>query len=136
MATRALGKARALPGRVGPAQPAGRLARATADEILPRLRANDVPSAPVLSRFELLSEPQVRETRILEEHTSEVFGRVRQPRPAAIFDRTPAVIRTLAPMLGADTEAILGEIGYSAQEIASLEEKRIVFRQNNNSAKE
>jgi len=42
-----------------------------ANEILPRLLANDVPSAPVLSRFELLQEAQVRENHILEEFESE-----------------------------------------------------------------
>ena len=34
-----------------------------ADEILPRLLENDVPSAPVLSRFELLQDEQVRANR-------------------------------------------------------------------------
>ena len=52
-----------------------------ANEILARLLANDVPSAPVVSRFELLSHPQVRQNQILEEHQSEDFGKVRQPRP-------------------------------------------------------
>ncbi len=87
-----------------------------AREILPRLLANDVPSAPVLSRFELLKERQVRENHILEEHEHAAFGRVRQPRPAALFDRTPAGIRALAPVLGADNAAILAELGYRAPE--------------------
>src|SRR6267142_2396829 len=89
-----------------------------ANEILPRLLANDVPSAPVLSRFELLHEAQVRENHILEEFESEKHGKVRMPRPAARFDRTPAEIRTMAPFLGADNAAILGELGYGADEIA------------------
>ena len=75
----------------------------TANEILPRLLANDVPSAPVVSRFELLSDPQVRENQILEELESDDFGRVRQPRPAARFDLTPSTIRKLAPRLGRTT---------------------------------
>ena len=98
----------------------------TAAEILPRLLANDVPSAPVLSRFELLREPQIRENHILEEHESAVYGRVRQPRPAARFDGTPAEIRELAPLLGADSAAILGELNYSADAIAKLEENHVV----------
>src|ERR1700688_2745458 len=61
-----------------------------ADEILPRLLANDVPSAPVVSRFELLQDAQVRENHILEEFESEEFGKVRMPRAAAQFDRTLA----------------------------------------------
>src|ERR1700731_4990779 len=54
----------------------------TANEILPRLLANDAPSAPVGSRFELLGAPQVQENQILEEHEASRFGKVRQPRPA------------------------------------------------------
>jgi crotonobetainyl-CoA:carnitine CoA-transferase CaiB-like acyl-CoA transferase len=98
----------------------------TAAEILPRLLANDVPSAPVLSRFELLREPQIRDNHILEEHESTVYGRVRQPRPAARFDGTPAAIRALAPLLGADSAAILSELNYSADAIAKLEDSHVV----------
>jgi crotonobetainyl-CoA:carnitine CoA-transferase CaiB-like acyl-CoA transferase len=97
-------------------------------EILVRLVANGVPSAPVLSRFELLKEPQVQDNQILEEHAHPTYGRVRQPRPAALFDRTPARIRALAPMLGADNAAILAELGYSADEVARLERDRTIRR--------
>ncbi|HKN01503.1 MAG TPA: CoA transferase [Candidatus Binataceae bacterium] len=100
-----------------------------ASEILPRLLANDVPSAPVLSRFELLQDPQVRENRILEEHDTPLFGRVRQPRPAAQFDRTPADIRTMAPLLGADNAAILSELGYGTDDVARLERDLILRNQ-------
>jgi crotonobetainyl-CoA:carnitine CoA-transferase CaiB-like acyl-CoA transferase len=99
-----------------------------ADEILARLQANDVPSAPVVSRFELLSDPQVRENQILEEHESKDFGKVRQPRPAARFDLTPSTIRKLAPMLGADNESILRELGYGVEDIERLKLNRIVHQ--------
>ena len=100
-----------------------------ANEILPRLLANDVPSAPILSRFELLQEEQVRENQILEVFESEKLGKVRMPRPAARFDRTPAEIRTMAPRLGADNAAILSELGYGANDIARLEKARVVCSQ-------
>jgi len=100
-----------------------------ADEILPRLLANDVPSAPVVSRFELLKDAQVRENHILEEFESEAFGKVRMPRMAARFDRTPATIRSMAPLLGADNTAILGELGYQADDIARLVSSRVVHNQ-------
>jgi crotonobetainyl-CoA:carnitine CoA-transferase CaiB-like acyl-CoA transferase len=101
-----------------------------ADEILPRLLANDVPSAPVVSRFELLQDVQVRENHILEEFESEEFGRVRMPRAAAQFDRTPAAVRALAPKLGADNAAILAELGYQASDITRLESDRIIRSQS------
>jgi crotonobetainyl-CoA:carnitine CoA-transferase CaiB-like acyl-CoA transferase len=62
----------------------------TANEILERLLVNDVPSAPVVTRFELLKDPQVRANQILEQHESDDFGKVCQPRPAARFDLTPS----------------------------------------------
>lgn len=101
----------------------------TASQILPRLLANDVPSAPVLTRFELLQDAQLRENRVLEEIDDQKLGRVRMPRPAAQFDRTPAVIRTMAPMLGADTAAILGQLGYSGEDLARFETGKILRRQ-------
>jgi crotonobetainyl-CoA:carnitine CoA-transferase CaiB-like acyl-CoA transferase len=105
---------------------AAELEKWTANDILPRLLANDVPSAPVVSRFELLSDPQVRENQILEEHEDRASGKVRQPRPAARFDRTPSSIRTLAPMLGADNDAIVSELGYSIDDLARLKRSGIL----------
>jgi crotonobetainyl-CoA:carnitine CoA-transferase CaiB-like acyl-CoA transferase len=100
-----------------------------ASEILPRLLANDVPSGPVVSRFELLSDPQVRENHIFEEHEDALFGKIRQPRPAARFDRTPSAIRKLAPMLGGDNEMILRELGYSSDDVDRLKRDRILHTQ-------
>jgi crotonobetainyl-CoA:carnitine CoA-transferase CaiB-like acyl-CoA transferase len=100
-----------------------------ADEILARLLENDVPSGPVRSRFELLEDPQVRASGILQIHESPKYGRVRQPRPAAQFDRTPASIRTLAPMLGEHNVAILGELGYAAADVERLAREGIINQQ-------
>lgn len=100
----------------------------TAEKILARLLANDVPSAPVLSRFELLTDLQVKESHILEEHESKEFGKIRQPRPAALFDVTPSNIRKLAPMLGADNELILSELGYCAKDIERLKANGILYQ--------
>jgi crotonobetainyl-CoA:carnitine CoA-transferase CaiB-like acyl-CoA transferase len=102
------------------------------DEILPRLLANDVPAAEVLSRLELLQHPQIQRNRIFEEHESATYGRVRQPRPAALFDRTPAAIRKLAPILGADTATILAELGYDEAGIERLERDGVVRRAASN----
>ena len=101
-----------------------------ADEILPRLLANDVPCAPVVSRFELLRDEQVRENHILKEFDSPSLGKIRLPRAAAEFDKTPATMRTMAPQLGAHNSSILTEIGYSASDIERFAKDRIVRSQS------
>lgn len=88
--------------------------------ILARLDREDVPCAPVLTRWQLLDDAQIAANGTLEIHEDDVLGKVRQPRPAARFDRTPATVQTLAPYLGADNIALLGELGYSAEEIGRL----------------
>jgi alpha-methylacyl-CoA racemase len=55
----------------------------------------------------------------------EVEGVV-QPAPAPRFSRTPAAIRSAAPVPGADFESVLAEAGYSAQEIRTMVADRLV----------
>ena len=98
-------------------------------EILERLDREGVPCAPVLNRWELLDDEQVKENGIIEIHQDPVLGPVRQPRPAPRFDRTPAEVRAMAPYLGADNMAILKEIGYSAAEIGILVEEGVLTSQ-------
>ena len=105
------------------------LAKWKSDEILERLKAEDVPCAPILDRWSILEDEQVRENRIVEVHDHPILGRVRQPRPAARFDRTPAKGSALAPFLGAANSAILSEAGYSADDIACLERDGVLHSQ-------
>ena len=95
-------------------------------EWLRRLDANDVPSAPVLRRNEVIANEQVLARELIVELDHPDIGRVRQPVPAARFDRTPAQIHGPAPRIGEHGAAILAELGFDAAEIDRLEENRII----------
>ena len=96
------------------------LATGQSQDWLDRLDAADVPCAPVLRRGDVMHNPQVVNNRMIEEFDQPMLGRVRQPRPAARFDATPARIGGPAPAIGEHTDSILTELGYSAQEIDAL----------------
>ena len=114
--------------------PAGRAANATerillmaeimkerpTAEWLQRLDANDVPSAPVLRRGEVITNEQVVARELIEEFDHSDIGRIRQPKPAARFDRTPAEIRGPAPRIGEHSAVILAELGLEPAEIERL----------------
>jgi crotonobetainyl-CoA:carnitine CoA-transferase CaiB-like acyl-CoA transferase len=89
-------------------------------EWLAALEAEDVPCAPILSREQLIADPQVAENELLIEEDHPLAGRIRYARPAARFARTPAELRRPAPALGQHNREILAEIGYSDAEIAQL----------------
>jgi crotonobetainyl-CoA:carnitine CoA-transferase CaiB-like acyl-CoA transferase len=95
-------------------------------EWLQRLDANDVPSAPVLRRNEVIANEQVLARELIVELDHPDIGPVRQPKPAARFDRTPARIQGPAPRIGEHSAAILSELGLEAAEIERLASEKIV----------
>ena len=95
-------------------------------EWLQLLDGNDVPSAPVLRRNEVIANEQVLARELIVELDHPDIGLVRQPVPAARFDRTPARIQGPAPRIGEHSAAILAEIGLEAAEIERLAAEKIV----------
>jgi len=96
------------------------LAAGHSQDWLDRLDAADVPCAPVLRRAEVMDNVQVVANELIELHEQPGLGTVRQPRPAARFDVTPAGIGGPAPRIGQHTDAVLAEIGYSAMDIEAM----------------
>lgn len=102
------------------------LATKPSAEWLEILDENEVPCAPILGLTDLLDHPQLKANKIVQTLEDPQFGTIRQPRPAPTFSATPAGIRSTAPYLGADGEAIASELGYSTQEIATMLDDKVL----------
>jgi crotonobetainyl-CoA:carnitine CoA-transferase CaiB-like acyl-CoA transferase len=89
-------------------------------EWLEKLTRADVPCGPVQTRNQMIGHPHVQAMEIVEEYGHPKAGRLHQARAAARFSATPASIRRGAPALGEHTDEVLGELGYSAADIAAL----------------
>lgn len=98
----------------------------TADEWLQILEAHDVPSAPVLTRRDMITHPQIVANEIVAEIDHPKAGRLRQARPAPQFSETPTGFRHPAPTLGGDTKMVLREAGLSDAKIRALVEAGVV----------
>jgi crotonobetainyl-CoA:carnitine CoA-transferase CaiB-like acyl-CoA transferase len=96
------------------------LGERTTAEWIERLDAHDVPCAPVLTRAAMIRHPQIEANGILSEIEHPVAGRLRQTRPPARFEGTPAEYRMGAPVLGQHTREVLAEAGFSEEEIGAL----------------
>ncbi len=96
------------------------LATNTSAYWLAQLDEQGVPCAPVLSREEVLTHEQVQANQLIEISEHPIAGTIRQPRPAAIFDKTPAFIRRPAPGLGEHSRELLAELQYGEKQIQAL----------------
>jgi crotonobetainyl-CoA:carnitine CoA-transferase CaiB-like acyl-CoA transferase len=96
------------------------IAQRTTAEWLERLDAADVPCAPILRRGEIIDNEQVVARGLIEEFDQPTVGRVRQPKPAAIFEVSKAVIGGPAPRVGEHSRVVLRDLGYSDSAIDTM----------------
>lgn len=85
-----------------------------------RLNAAGVPCGRVQTLGEVMEDPQVRHQEMVLEVEHPGHGLVQMTGFPIKFSETPCRINRPAPDLGADTEAVLGELGYTLAEIAAL----------------
>src|SRR5579883_1870288 len=85
-----------------------------------------VPCGPIYKINEVFDDPQVKHLNITRRTVHPVLGEVEVVGQAVELSRTPWSVRLASPEPGADTDAVLGEIGYSAAEIAAFRAAGVV----------
>jgi crotonobetainyl-CoA:carnitine CoA-transferase CaiB-like acyl-CoA transferase len=99
---------------------AGRLVAEPTTTWLARLAAAEVPAGPINDLAAAFASPQVAARGLLTEVEHPVLGILQQVGPPFELHATPASVRTAPPLLGEQTDAILAELGYAAEEVARL----------------
>jgi len=101
----------------------------TAEEWEAFLQARHVPAARVRTLAEALADPHVATRNLVHRFPAGapgVPGPFGVPVAAFKLAHGGAQVDSPPPVLGADTDAVLGELGYSAAEIATLRTQRVV----------
>jgi crotonobetainyl-CoA:carnitine CoA-transferase CaiB-like acyl-CoA transferase len=88
--------------------------------------ANGVPNGPLLFPEDMVDDEQVLANDGIVELDQELSGPQRQVGPVLRMSATPLAAQSASPRLGADTDAVLAEAGYTAGEIAALHESGVV----------
>jgi len=96
------------------------------DEWYELLVRADVCVGKVYDVEEMVRDPQLNHRQMIVDVQHPTQGRVRQVGIAIKLSDTPGTIRSAAPMPNEHTEAVLGELGLPAAEIARLRAKGII----------
>ena len=90
-----------------------------------RLRGADIVSAPINTLLEASNDPDVLANGYVTHVDHPKHGRLKVHGTPWQFSETPAK-PGIAPELGEHNEAVLGELGYSAAQVADLRARKII----------
>lgn len=95
-------------------------------EVLSTLGAARVPAGKVYTAKDIDEDPHYRARDMILQQTTRDGHVIDVPGVVPKLMGTPGTVRTSAPHLGDDTDAVLGEIGFSDEDIAALRGRKVV----------
>ncbi len=84
----------------------------------------DIPCGPINNYAQVFADPQIAARHMMLETEHPVLGPLRTLGSPIKLSATPTDASRRAPLLGEHTDAVLGELGLSADEIAALRRAR------------
>lgn len=85
-----------------------------------------IPAGAIATLQEALASAQIAHRGSLQTVPTEGIGDLRLFNITAKFEKTPGEVTAPPPRLGADTDAVLAQIGYGPDDIARLRERGVV----------
>jgi len=98
----------------------------TAADVMRTLEAAEVPYGPVYNIAHIFADAQYRAREMVLTVPHPAFGTVAMPGIVPALSETPGAVRWPGPALGADTDAVLREAGFAADEIARLRDGGVI----------
>jgi formyl-CoA transferase len=96
------------------------------DEVLQALAAARVPAGKVYTAKDIAEDPHYRARDMILTQTTRDGETIEVPGVVPKLTGTPGRLRSPAPRLGEDTDAVLREVGLSEAQIAALRDRGVI----------
>ena len=96
------------------------------DEWVDELNAAGVPCGPIYTVDQMFADEQVKHLGIAQDVPNDQGRDIRLVGQPFTLSRTPSTIAARPPEVGEQTEELLAEFGFSAEEITALRDRKVV----------